>query len=382
MPTKQEASCTFHCTFYKCGSQWIRDVLCDPALVLHSQVPLRDAGRDVPSAGWPVLEAPGLASPIYTAGIADWLDRPAAAPGDRCLVVLRDPRDIIVSLVMSLALSHTPNEVTSLLRLPLRHAERSDRIRIGIHLFTHWAAQFRSWLSSPVGPGELRMDYAELIGDEQAQFRRIFAFLGWSIPDAVATEVIARHSFLATSGGRRPGEENEFSHRRKGIAGDWRNHFTRETGAMLEEACAGLLRAGRYAETDDWWQSLPAKARAEDSSTDGGIGRLLTALAEQETQLSIARQAAEQRGRDVEELHELGERLRKEAEVQRMASEQRLRDLNELDELCRRAQQDAEMYRRAAEERLRLIQSLDRKISEEYATSPWDKILRFCGLPH
>ena len=351
MPTKQEASCTFHCTFYKCGSQWIRDVLGDPAIVLHSHVPLRDAGRDVPSAGWPVLEAPGLASPIYTAGIANWLDRPAAAPGDRCLVVFRDPRDIIVSLVMSLALSHTPNEVTSLLRLPLRHAERSDRIRIGIHLFSHWAAQFRSWLSHPAGPGELRMDYAAFIGDEQAHFRRIFAFLGWSIPDAVATEVIARHSFLATSGGRRPGEDNEFSHRRKGTAGDWRNHFTRETGAMLEEAYPGLPQAGRYAESDDWWETLPAEARVKDSSVDGGIGRLLTALAEQETQLEIARQAAEQRLRDVQELHAWNESLR----------------------------QEAEAHRAASEERLRLLQSLDSQLRRMYSESRWGRFLRFCG---
>ncbi len=382
MPTKQDASCTFHCTFYKCGSQWIRDVLSDPAIAGFSRTNVVESGRDVPSAGWPVLKSPGLLSPMYTAGIGDWLNRPVPRAKDRCLVVVRDPRDIIVSLVMSLAHSHTPNDVTSLLRLPLRRADRGDRIRIGIHLFTYWAGQFRSWLGHTAGEEVLRMDYAELIGDEQAQFRRIFSFLNWRIPDEVVTEVVGRHSFVATSGGRRPGEENEFSHRRKGVAGDWRNHFTRETGALLEEACPGLLRAGGYVETDDWWKSLPAEVLAESSSADDGIGRLLAALAEQETQLSITRQAAEERARDVDELHTLGESLRQEAETHRVASEERLRKLEELSGLCRQAQNDARLYKIAAEERLRLVQSLDRKLNDAYSTTPWARILRFCGLPH
>ena len=382
MSTKQEANGTFHCTFYKCGSQWIRDVLSDPAIAVFSQNELIDSGRDVPSAGWPVLESAGLASPLYTAGKADWINRPRPRANDRCLVVLRDPRDLIVSLVMSLAHSHTPNEITSLLRLPLRNADRGDRIRIGIHLFTHWAAQFRSWVGHPAGPGEMRLDYADLIADEQTQFRRIFAFLNWQVPDEVTTEVVSRHSFQSTSGGRRPGEENEFSHRRKGISGDWENHFTRETGAALEEACPGLLRAGGYVETDDWWESIPTDVCVANPSTDGGIGRLLEALAEQETQLSISRQAAEQRAHDVDELHGLSESLRQEAETYRVASEQRLRKLRELNELYCQAQRDANLYKSAAEDRLRLVLSLDRKLHEIYSANPWAKILRFCGLPH
>lgn len=346
--------CIFHCTFYKCGSQWVRDVLSDPAIAAFSRTNLVESGRDIPSAGWPVLESPGLLSPMYTAGIGDWLNRPDPRSQDRCLVVVRDPRDIIVSLVMSLAHSHTPNEVTSLLRLPLRHADRGDRIRIGIHLFTHWAGQFRSWLGHTAGAGVLRTDYAELIGDEQAQFRRIFGFLNWRIPDELVTEVVGRHSFVATSGGRRPGEENEFSHRRKGVNGDWRNHFTRETGAVLEEACPGLLRAGGYADSDRWWESLPTEEPVAEVPSDVGIERLLQALEEQEIQLGVSREAAEQRALDVETLNVL----------------------------CQKAQQEAEQYQRTAEERLALILVLDQQLRAVYSASPWVKILRFCGLPH
>ena len=87
-------------------------VLSDPAIVAHSKKNLLDLGRDVPSAGWPTVVSAGLVSPLYTARLSEWQDRPEPRVNDRCLVVFRDPRDIIVSLVMSLANSHVPNEIT------------------------------------------------------------------------------------------------------------------------------------------------------------------------------------------------------------------------------------------------------------------------------
>ncbi len=251
-----------------------------------------------------------MASPIYTAGFADWLKRPAASDDDRCVVVTRDPRDIIVSLVLSLALSHTPNEVTSILRLPIRHANKEDRIRIGIHLFSHWAAQFRSWFAPESDDDILRLDYADLVADEQAAFRRIFAYLGWEIPDEVATTVINTHSFLATSGGRRRGEENEFSHRRKGISGDWQNHFSRQTGEMFETSFPGLLAYCGYEQGTDWWTGLPEESPPDESAAEEKLARLLAAYEAQEKELAIQREAAAQRLRDVETLHQLYDELR------------------------------------------------------------------------
>jgi hypothetical protein len=300
----------FHCTFYKCGSQWVRDVLSEPDLVLHSGHPLLVNGVDVPSSGWPNWEGGGLASPVYTAGFADWQNRPGADPEDRCVVVTRDPRDMIVSLVLSLALSHTPNEITSLLRLPIRNAKPDDRIRIGIHLFSHWADQFQSWFGPEFDGDILRIDYAELVADEQTAFRRILTYLGWEIPENVATAAINTHSFLATSGGRRPGEENEFSHRRKGISGDWRNHFSRQTGEMFESVFPGLLARCGYESGTGWWMDLPEEARPAGSSTEAQLARLLAAFEAQEKELAIQREAAAQRLRDVETLHQLYDELR------------------------------------------------------------------------
>jgi hypothetical protein len=82
----------FHCTFYKCGSQWVRDVLSHPSVLEHTGFRLTETGRDVQSAGWPTLGAQEMASPLYSAGIGDWYWRKDKQAGDRCVVV-RDPRD-------------------------------------------------------------------------------------------------------------------------------------------------------------------------------------------------------------------------------------------------------------------------------------------------
>ena len=129
----------FHVTFYKCGSQWVRDLLSDPAIVAHTRCPLVANGVDIPSQPWPIWLGPGLASPLYSASYVDWLERPNPDPEDRCFVVTRDPRDLVVSLVISLRQSHTPNQETALLRTPFRNASRDDQIRLGCHVFRFWA---------------------------------------------------------------------------------------------------------------------------------------------------------------------------------------------------------------------------------------------------
>ena len=295
----------FHFTFYKCGSQWVRDLLSDPAIVAHSHCPLVANGVDIPSQPWPIWVGPGLASPLYTASYVDWLERPNPDPEDRCFLVTRDPRDLVVSLVISLRQSHTPNQETALLRTPFRNASPDDQIRLGCHLFSHWAIQLQSWCTPDRDPNILRIDYDDLIADGQAAFGRIFSYLGWAIPDDIATAVIHSHSFAMTSGGRRPGDENQFSHRRKGISGDWRNHFNRQTGELFETVFPGLLQLAGYEKHSNWWQTLPATTQASPSSAEQQMAQLLAVLETQAKEITVQREAAEDRLQDLQKMHRL-----------------------------------------------------------------------------
>lgn len=47
-------------------------------------------------------------------------------------------------------------------------------------------------------------------------------------------------------------------HLRQGKVGDWRNHFTREAGRLMQERYGSLMRRQGYIDRSDWWESLPA----------------------------------------------------------------------------------------------------------------------------
>jgi hypothetical protein len=132
------------------------------------------------------------------------------------------------------------------------------------------------------------------VGDERASFDRIFAHLEWDLPEWIRREAVSAHSFAATSGGRPPGEENEFSHRRKGIAGDWRNHFTRELGEAFESVCPGLMAVCRYPESGTWWGTLPVTLPERVGGAEGERLRMLRTIEEQE-EVALHRPAAEER---------------------------------------------------------------------------------------
>jgi hypothetical protein len=77
------------------------------------------------------------------------------------------------------------------------------------------------------------------------------------VPEQILFTVVNRLSFKSRSGGRQPGEVDNLSHFRRGVANDWKNHFTRDSGCLWEEFYPGLLCEIGYEQSDDWWRSLP-----------------------------------------------------------------------------------------------------------------------------
>ncbi|HYZ05733.1 MAG TPA: sulfotransferase domain-containing protein, partial [Rubrobacter sp.] len=59
-------------------------------------------------------------------------------------------------------------------------------------------------------------------------------------------------SFEQLSGGRTQGEEASSSFYRKGIAGDWKNHFTEKDRRVFKEEAGELLIQLGYEEDLDW----------------------------------------------------------------------------------------------------------------------------------
>jgi len=63
---------------------------------------------------------------------------------------------------------------------------------------------------------------------------------------ATVAEVVQRNAFSVASGGRQPGEADPTSFVRKGIAGDWKNHFDEECNRLYCETAGEVLTAAGY----------------------------------------------------------------------------------------------------------------------------------------
>ena len=326
----------FHLTFYKCGSQWVRDVLADPRIQEVSGFRLAASGLDLPSQPWPDIPPGGLASPLYCPSSEEW-ERNAKA-NDRALVVLRDPRDVLVSLVFSLRGSHVPSTITRLLRGPIERATATDRLYLGMFLMTQWAERLRTW-GGFASETTLVITYGRLIASPAESFGRVFEFLGWPIPEPTLQSVLDEHAFT-TKTGRQPGQENRFSHWRKGVAGDWKNHFSRDTGRIFEESFPGLLTDLGYESCVDWWkelaESLP-RAPAPNATAD-----LLSVLEQHQDELAVVRAAADERLKQLEEADAEMRALQEEVACYRSASEDRERQIMELHEWLGNAQREAQ----------------------------------------
>lgn len=126
--------------------------------------------------------------------------------------------------------------------------------RSGNRRLLGWPAHVADWIQRP---NILILRYEDLLEDTAREMGRVAEHLGLHVTAQDLTDLAARHSFEATSG-RRPGQEDRVAHQRKGIVGDWKNHFTREAGeAFVAYGGAALIALG-YAEDDGWAEAIEA----------------------------------------------------------------------------------------------------------------------------
>ena len=71
---------------------------------------------------------------------------------------------------------------------------------------------------------------------------RLFDHAGMRFPEGVLQALLEEYSFERQSG-RQPGEEEQGSKLRKGVAGDWQNYFDEHLARKFAEAAGGNMGA-------------------------------------------------------------------------------------------------------------------------------------------
>lgn len=167
--------------------------------------------------------------------------------------VIRDPRDVVVSAYFSHRYSHPIYGDLDDYRKKLNEVSESEGLFLEMDRRRNQFEMMRRWDYERPDILELRMEH--LTTDAGSVVPRIFEFLGLGERDgltpAVLQGIVARRDFKKLAG-RAPGEEDVTSHLRKGVAGDWVNHFGPEHVAYFKEQFGDLLQALGYETSADW----------------------------------------------------------------------------------------------------------------------------------
>ena len=176
-------------------------------------------------------------------------------PPYRGYQVVRDPRDLVVSAYFSHRNSHELQAWLEEHRKALLAADPVEglHLQIDFWLMEYMLNQMREWDFD--NPNVLELRYEDLIADPVQELRRAYEFIGLfdrGLTDSALSDVLQAHSFEAKSGGRKPGHSDEQSHYRRGLPGDWHNHFLPEHVDHFKEKYGDLVVAWGY-ESDSAW---------------------------------------------------------------------------------------------------------------------------------
>lgn len=202
--------------------------------------------------------------------------------------VVRDPRDIAVSSYFSHLYSHPTTSTWPALaehRAKLQGLSKEEGLKLEI-LSSRWEFEhLYKWDYQRPDMLELQMEV--LTQNPQPEYLRVFRFLGLlndepasQLADSVRLavnraaqrsrgllpirwqargitperlqQIVDANQFTKLAGGREPGQEDVKSHYRKGVAGDWRNHFNEEHIALFKENFNDLLIRLGYETGDSW----------------------------------------------------------------------------------------------------------------------------------
>ncbi len=103
-----------------------------------------------------------------------------------------------------------------------------------------------------LGESYAEVRYEDLLEWPAAEMERLAGFLGARTDDEAVRGCVEAASFENLSEGRKRGEEDETSFFRKGVAGDWKNVFTRRDRRVFKQEAGELLIRLGY-ERDSGW---------------------------------------------------------------------------------------------------------------------------------
>ena len=180
------------------------------------------------------------------------------------IVVVRDPRDMYVSFYHyenSYALSDQYSPIFEYFQHDPDRPVRDDfyeylkaKLLHSSHPWFYYSQFLNSWLSRA---GICLIRYEDCLADPESQLASMIRFLDDPLDLNRIAEAVEQTSFSAITeekyGKRRAaGEADNTKFHRKGVSGDWKNHFNEESCKLIETIESSSLRRLDY-ESDASW---------------------------------------------------------------------------------------------------------------------------------
>lgn len=245
----------YNCTIQKAGSTWIDNLLQDNRTYKYTGlkvVPYKYNPSSIQESPVPFISNRTFATRLYLDySTYQKIIKPLKY---KTFYVTRDPRDIVVSWYFSVKYSHVLNPIIAEVRKKLLDMNEHDGIIYSIKYLSEYGAfkAQHSWLNAEAHDPNVRIfRYEDLINDEFKSFKAIFEHCDIQIPEDVFQSIIRDHLFKNRAK-REKGIEDVNSQMRKGISGDWENHFSVQTIRIFKDETNDLLIKQGYERDMEW----------------------------------------------------------------------------------------------------------------------------------
>ncbi len=164
------------------------------------------------------------------------------------VVLYRDLRDIAVSHYFYVRRTPWHPECEDYVDLDVEEG----LLHFGRTLLPDFVDWMRSWRENRDSDQSIELRYEDLLANTVEEFRRVADHFGLDASPPTVDRIVAEHRFEAMSNGRSRGEQDEGSFVRKGVAGDWQNHFTSQVKDLFKRHAGQVLIDFGYEADANW----------------------------------------------------------------------------------------------------------------------------------